>query len=97
MDSKPVMEIAALTQSDSASEAITQAEPPICTSDALTLRNGHSERCANPLCNGTARKSRKHGRYCSDKCRMDGYALRRAKALLDQVGVIEFHRLLREL
>jgi hypothetical protein len=42
-------------------------------------------------------RSRKHGRYRSDKCRMDGYALRRAKALLDQVGVIEFHRLLREL
>ena len=91
---EPAMEIAALTQSDSATEAITQAEPPTCTSDALTLRNGHSERCAKPLCNGTARKSRKHGRYCSDKCRMDGYALRRAKALLDQVGVIEFNRLL---
>ena len=41
-----------------------------------------------------ARKSRKHGRYCSDKCRMNGYALRRAKALLDLVGVIEFYRLL---
>jgi hypothetical protein len=38
----------------------------------------------------------KHGRYCSDACRMDGYALRRAKALLNRVGVIEFQRLLRE-
>jgi hypothetical protein len=25
---------------------------------------------------------------------MDGYALRRAKALLNKVGIIEFHRLL---
>ena len=87
------MEIAALTQSDSATEAITQAEPPTCTSDALTLRNGHPERCSNPFCDGTARKLRKDGRYCSDKCRMDGYALRRAKALLARVGVTEFQRL----
>ena len=36
----------------------------------------------------------KHGRYCSPGCRMDGYALRRAKALLSKVGIIEFHRLL---
>jgi len=27
---------------------------------------------------------------------MDGYELRRAKALLNKVGVIEFHRLLDE-
>ena len=91
------MEIAALTQSDRATEAITQAEPPTCTSDALTLRNGQCERCSNPFCDGTARKSRKHGRYCSDKCRMDGYALRRAKALLNQVGISEFYRLLDKL
>src|SRR5262249_25716215 len=92
-----MMEIAALTQSDSATEAITQAEPPTRTSDALTLRNEQSERCSNPFCDGTARRSRKHGRYCSDNCRMDGYALKRAKALLDQVGVIEFNRLLDDL
>jgi hypothetical protein len=32
----------------------------------------------------------KHGRYCSDRCRMDGYVLRRAKQMIDEVGVIEF-------
>jgi hypothetical protein len=33
-------------------------------------------------------------RYCSNPCKLDGYALRRAKALLAKVGIIEFHRLL---
>ena len=68
-----------------------------CSTSALTQLDGHSQRCANPFCDGgvTIRSPRgKHGRYCSDHCRMDGYALRRAKALLNQVGVIEFHRLL---
>ena len=54
------------------------------------------ERCSNLFCDGTARKSRKHGRYCSDKCWMDGYSLRRVKALLNKVGVMEFRRLLDE-
>ena len=90
------MEIAALTQSEHHNGAITEAEPPTCTSEALTLRNGNPERCSNPFCDGTARKLRKHGRYCSDKCRMDGYALRRARALLGKVGIVEFHRLLGE-
>jgi hypothetical protein len=37
----------------------------------------------------------KHGKKsCSDRCRMDGYVLRRAKAMLAEVGVIQFHELL---
>ena len=33
-------------------------------------------------------------RYCSNRCKLDGYALRRAKALLNRVGIISFHVLL---
>jgi hypothetical protein len=72
---------------------------PECATTALTQLNGHCQRCANPFCAGPVRiKSPrgKHGRYCSKTCRMDGYALRRAKALLAKVGVIRFHELLDE-
>jgi hypothetical protein len=31
----------------------------------------------------------KHGRYCSPRCRMDGYAVRRVKALLNKVGIVQ--------
>ena len=71
-----------------------------CATTALTQLNGHSHRCANPFCAGPVKiKSArgKHGRYCSSPCRMDGYALRRAKALLDCVGIIRFQTLLDKL
>ncbi len=66
---------------------------------ALTQLNGHAQSCANPFCKAPVNiKSPrgKHGRYCSDHCRMDGYALKRAKALLNRVGVIRFHTLMDE-
>jgi hypothetical protein len=31
---------------------------------------------------------------CSDRCRMDRYVLRRAKAMLDEVGIAEFNAIL---
>ena len=68
----------------------TDADP--CPTQALTLNGGRF--CASPFCDGIVKQIRKHGRYCSDHCRMDGYALRRAKVLLDRIGVVEFHRLL---
>jgi len=34
------------------------------------------------------------GRYCSNRCKLDGYALRRVKALLNKVGIVRFHTLL---
>jgi hypothetical protein len=71
-----------------------------CVRTALTQSNGHSQRCANPFCDVEVEiKSPrgKHGRYCSDRCRLDGYALRRVKALLDQVGIIRFHALIDQL
>jgi predicted nucleic acid-binding Zn ribbon protein len=64
--------------------------------EPLTAKNSHPERCQNPFCNA-AIKPEKGKRYCSDRCRMDGYALRRAKALFDQVGIVEFYTILREL
>lgn len=48
--------------------------------------------CAGPI----TIKAPRGKRYCSDHCRMDGYALRRVKALLNRAGVIRFHALLNE-
>ncbi len=49
-------------------------------------------KCASPFCDGVAKRSPKgkHGRYCSPHCRMDGFVLRRAKKLMDRVGVVAF-------
>ena len=77
---------------DRKTEVDSLAEP-------LTTSSGQSDSCGNPFCesaidplpDGYRRTMR---RYCSDRCRMDAYALRRAKVLLNRVGVIEFHRLL---
>ena len=88
------METPALTDDSTVVEKTTQVEPTTCHADALTQPQSHSRRCGNPFCEATARSTRSHGRYCSDACRMDGYALRRAKALRDRVGSVEFHRLL---
>jgi hypothetical protein len=63
-------------------------------STALTRFSGHSQRCANPFC-GTVYEIKspkgKHGRYCSDRCRTDGYVLTRAKSMIAEVGIIEFN------
>jgi len=64
---------------------------------ALTQSIEHSRACANPFCKAVVEiKSLrgKHGRYCSDRCRMDGYVLRRAKAMLSEVGIVEFNMIL---
>lgn len=68
--------------------------------DCVNAVKWHSQRCGNPFCKALVNiKSPrgKHGRYCSPRCRMDGYALRRAKTLLNRVGVIRFHTLLDKL
>lgn len=60
---------------------------------ALTQSNEHSRACANPFCNtpmGAISPQGKHGRYCCARCRLDGYVLRRAEAMMNEVGVIEF-------
>ena len=61
---------------------------------------GHSGRCQNPFCiieplpDGGWRRTER--RYCCDRCKTDGYVLRRAKAMLEKFGIIEFHRLLEQ-
>ena len=70
-----------------------------CVVQSLTTSSGHSGKCGNPFCNsiieplpeGYRRTAR---RYCSNRCKIDGYALRRAKALLNKVGITRFHELL---
>ena len=73
------------------STALTQLKR-VFHGDAARPLTEHSQQCANPFCKGLVEiKSPrgKHGRYCSDRCRMDGYVLRRAKAMLDEVGIVE--------
>ena len=33
-------------------------------------------------------------RYCCDRCKTDGYVLRRAKAMIAEVGIVEFNAIL---
>jgi hypothetical protein len=78
-----------------ATGAMTLPTMTSLANEPLTVNGGHSERCANPFCNApmTAKSGKK---YCSDHCRLDGYVLRRAKAMLDEVGIVEFNRLLQQ-
>ena len=78
-------------------EAIEPHSAEKCARTALTHIKNDSRRCVNPFCNapmGEVSSQGKHRRYCSDRCRLDGYALRRAKALLNKVGIVRFHTLL---
>jgi hypothetical protein len=45
-----------------------------------------------PLNHGRWRRTGR--RYCNDDCKYDHYAVKRAKALVDQVGVVKFFDLL---
>src|SRR5687767_7500465 len=69
---------------------LNRAEP-------LTEFQGHPERCSNPFCDAPMAAKNKHASIklaCSDRCRMDRYVLRRAKAMLDEVGIVEFDAIL---
>jgi hypothetical protein len=64
--------------------------------EPLTADHDTSQRCSNPFCHVpiTAKQGNK---FCSDRCRMDGYVLRRAKIMIDEVGIVastRFHRIL---
>ena len=85
----------ALTASHAETEALTQAKHPECAIEPLTATSEDSQRCGNPFCaEAITIKSQRGKLYCCDHCRMDGYALKRAKALLNRVGVIRFHELM---
>jgi hypothetical protein len=61
-------------------------------SEPLTAKQDSSERCLNPFCESVI--SKKGKKYCCDRCRMDGYVLRRARAMLDEVGIVELNAIL---
>jgi len=70
-----------------------------CVLQSLTTSSGHSDACQNPFCKSVIEPlpdgwRRTKRRYCSNRCKLDGYALRRAKALLNKVGIVRFHELL---
>ena len=35
-------------------------------------------------------------KFCCDRCRMDGYVLRRATAMVGEVGIVEFNAILQK-
>jgi hypothetical protein len=70
-----------------------------CVSEPLTEFQGHPQRCSNPFCDAPMAAKNKHAPVklaCSDRCRMDRYVLCRAKAMVDDVGIVEFNAILQE-
>ena len=68
-----------------------------CAVQPLTEFQGHHERCSNPFCDAPMAAKSKHAPVklvCSDRCRMDRYVLRRARAMLEEVGIVEFNAIL---
>ena len=70
-----------------------------CVVQSLTTSSRQSGKCGNPFCESIIEPlpegyRRTERRYCSNPCKLDGYALRRVKALLNKVGIIRFHELL---
>ena len=74
---------------------VNQTDAQSFANKPLTAECGYSECCGNPFCK--APMDARHGkRFCSDRCRMDGYVLRCARAMLDEVGDVEFNAILKE-
>lgn len=68
-----------------------------CVSESLTESSGDSQRCSNPFCNAPMAAKSKHAPVklaCSDRCRMDRYVLRRARAMMEEVGIVELNAIL---
>ena len=75
------------------------AELRSCDNQSLTTSSGQSDRCGNPFCNSSIEPlpdgyRRTARRYCSDQCKMDGYVLRKAKEMIDRVGIVKFNAIL---
>jgi hypothetical protein len=72
---------------------MSQADTISLVSEPLTANLDSSERCANrPFKSPVITRPGK--KYCSDRCRLDGYVLRRARAMLDEVGIVELNAIL---
>ena len=73
---------------------MSRADTVSLVSEPLTTNLDSPKRCANrPFCKSPV-TSRPGKKYCSDRCRLDGYVLRRARAMLDEVGIVEFNDIL---
>jgi hypothetical protein len=62
-----------------------------CASQRLTANLDSSERCANPFRDRGSMCFKQGKKFCCDRCRMDGYVLRRARAAesrVDAYGVM---------
>ena len=78
-------------------KGMAMADAQSCVSEPLTEFQVHPQRCSNPFCHAPMTAKNKHAPVklaCSDRCRMDRYVLRRAKAMLDEVGIVEFNAIL---
>jgi len=65
-----------------------------CVSEPITANPDNSERCSNPFCPHGSMNTKQGKKFCCDRCRLDGYILRRAKAMLDEVGITAFAAIL---
>ena len=80
--------------------AMARTEARSFDNEPCTESDGHSQRCSNPFCNARMKDKNKHAavkRFCSDRCRLDGYVLRRAKAMVERVGIEEFESILQRI
>jgi hypothetical protein len=76
---------------------MSQPDTLSLVSEALTESSGYSQRCSNPFCDAPMAAKNKHAPvklFCCDRCRMDGYVLRRARAMLEEVGIEELNAIL---
>jgi hypothetical protein len=73
---------------------MSQADTISPVSEPLTANLDSSERCTNrPFCKSPV-ISRPGKKYCSDRCRLDGHILRRAREMVDEIGIVEFNAIL---
>ena len=73
---------------------MTRPDAQSFVSEALTANHDSSERCLNPFCHDGRMDAKRGKKFCCDRCRMDGYVLRRARAMLDEVGIVELNAIL---
>ena len=65
-----------------------------CVIEPLTANPDRSERCSNPFCQHGSMNAKQGKKFCCDRCRLDGNVLRRARAMLEEVGIVGFNAIL---
>jgi hypothetical protein len=67
------------------------------------LAAGTNRACGNPVCqklieelpcNGRKSWRRTPRKFCSDRCKRDGYVLRRAREIIFKIGIVQFSLIL---